>query len=295
MKKHLEKLGNILEEVNLKDYNTYKIKKVAKYLFLPNNVDSLIAALRIIQEKKEKFLLIGNGSNIILSDKYFDGIVIKLSNLNKINIDGNVITCESGVMMPFLVMTSIAHNLKGLEWAFGIPGNLGGSICGNAGAYNFCIFDYIESVTFINEKFEIKTLLKEELDCDYRTSFFKKEKDWIIVSANLKLEKGKKNESLAIIEDRLQRRKASQPLEYPSAGSVFRNPENNFAGKLIEDLGLKNMNIGGAYVSEKHANFIINKDNATGKDIKKLIAFIKKRVLQEFKIDLILEQEFIDW
>lgn len=292
---YLQNLGSLTEDVNLEKYNTYKIKKIAKYLFLPSSVNNLIKALKYMNENNIKYLLIGNGSNIILSDKYFDGVVIKLSLLDEINITDKTIKCGAGVMLPKLVISSINNNLKGLEWAFGIPGNIGGSVAGNAGAYNSCIFDFINEVTFIDENLELKTLKKEELEYDYRTSSFKDNKDWIIVSTALNLKEGTKEASMLLIDDRLKRRKDSQPLEYPSAGSVFRNPENNFAGKLIEDIGFKNKNIGGAYVSDKHANFIINKNNATGKEIKELIEQIKEKIVKEYNIELIVEQEFIDW
>lgn len=292
---YLQKLGKLTENINLEKYNTYKIKKKAKYLFLPNSVNDLIKALKYMNENKIKYLLIGNGSNIILSDKYFDGIVIKLSLLEEITITEKSVKCGAGVMLPKLVIATINNNLRGLEWAFGIPGNIGGSVAGNAGAYNSCIFDFINEVTFIDENLELKTLKKDELEYDYRTSSFKNNKNWIIVSTVLDLNEGPKEEAKLLIEDRLKRRKDSQPLEYPSAGSVFRNPENNFAGKLIEDFGFKNKNIGGAYVSDKHANFIINKNKATGKEIKELIELIKEKIFNEYNIELIVEQEFIDW
>ena len=169
-------------------------------------------------------------------------------------------------------MDTIDKGLTGLEFAAGIPGTIGGSIYGNAGAYNSCIMDYVKSVSVLNrETYEIEEIENEKLSYSYRYTMFKDDKKYIIISAKFYLKPGEKANSIAILEDRKRRRLESQPLEYPSAGSVFRNPEGDFAGRLIEACNLKGTAIGGAEVSEKHANFIINKDNATSEDVYELI------------------------
>ena len=203
---------------------------------------------------------------------------------------------EAGAMMPKVVMESVNANLTGLEFALGIPGTIGGCVYGNAGAYNSCIMDYVTSVTVLNKNtYEITEIEHENIEYSYRNTMFKENKEYIILSVKLYLKKGEKKGSLAIIEDRKQRRLASQPLEYPSAGSVFRNPEGDFAGRLIEACGLKGKRIGGAEVSEKHANFIINKDNATSEDVYNLINSVHDEVLERTTVDLIIEQEFVGW
>ena len=187
--------------------------------------------------------------------------------------------------------------MVGLEWACGIPGTLGGSIVGNAGAYKAEIFDHIIKVKVLDtNNNEIKELNKEEIKHSYRYSSFKDNKNLLVLGAYLQLSKGNKEESLDLINRRMKKRMETQPLDYPSAGSVFRNPENDFAGRIIEeDIKFKGKQVGGAKVSDKHANFIINYDNATGSDIRNLISLIKEEVKEKDNIDLIVEQEIIDW
>ena len=197
-------------------------------------------------------------------------------------------------MLPRLVNEVVNNCLTGLEWASGIPGTVGGSVIGNAGAYLSDIFTYITSVKVLLDN-EVKILNKEDINYSYRHTSLKDNKDVIVLSVKLKLEKGNSDESRRIMQQRFERRISSQPLEYPSAGSVFRNPEGNYAGKLIEDCGLKGKRIGGAMVSEKHANFIINYENATCSDIRDLIKLVHDTVLENTGVDLILEQELIEW
>ncbi len=294
MREILKAFGSLEEDVSLKDYNTYKINSYAKYLIRPYNIEDLIKLLKYLKENNVKYFILGNGSNVILSDNKFDGVIIKLDYLNEVKIKGLEVYVEAGVMINSFSLEMINNNLKGLEWATGIPGTIGGGIVGNAGAYNACIFDYIKEITFLDEFFYVKTLTKDEIDYGYRYSMFKNSKN-IILSCVLELKEGTKEGSMELVKDRLKRRMESQPLEYPSAGSVFRNPEDIPAGKIIEDLGFKGKNIGGAYVSEKHANFIINKKNATSSDIIKLIDEISGAVKKEYGIDLHLEQEIIKW
>ena len=181
------------------------------------------------------------------------------------------------------------------SFAAGIPGTVGGSIYGNAGAYNACLLDYVRTITVLDEDFNIKVLNNEDITYGYRTTSFKENKQYIIVAAKFYVTKGDKENSLEVIANRRQRRIESQPLEYPSAGSVFRNPQGDFAGRLIESCNLKGYKIGGAEVSEKHANFVINKENATGKDVHDLIMYIHDTVKNTTDVDLKIEQEFIDW
>lgn len=295
MKEVLEQYGDVFENVELKKITSYKIGKNAKYVVMPANIECLVDLIEELKETKMPYLVLGSGSNIIIPDKDYEGVIIKLDNLNKLVIKGNKVVVGSGYYLPKLVKTTVNEGLKGLEWALGIPSSVGGAVVGNAGAYLSCIYDFIETVTYLNDKKQIVTLKKEDIKYSYRHSMFKDNKDYIVLECKLELSKGNYDASMAIIDDRMKRRLESQPLEYPSAGSVFRNPEGNYAGKLIEDLGLKGHIIGGAQISEKHANFIINIGNATGEDIIELINLIKEKVKEVYDIDLILEQEIIKW
>lgn len=293
----LENYATIEQHVSLKKYNTYRIDGTAKYLISPNSITDLAAVLKILKENNIKFYILGNGSNIVINDREYDGAVIKLDKLNGIDVnpDMDMAYAEAGAMLPKLAQISIDKGLTGLEFAISIPGTIGGSVYGNAGAYNACILDYVESVTVLDENYDVRVIEHEDISYGYRHSMFKEQKNLIILGAKFFLKEGDKQSSLEIIEDRRQRRVASQPLEFPSAGSVFRNPEGDFAGRLIESCNLKGYKIGGAEVSEKHANFIINADNASGEDIYKLIKYVHDTVLEKTNVDLVIEQEFIDW
>ena len=293
----LRELADVEEHATLRHLNTYHIGGTTKLLLSPNSISDLISVLKILKEENVKYFVLGNGSNVVLNDREYDGAIIRLNKLCGIEIhpELQMAYAEAGAMLPKLVTESINKSLTGLEFAAGIPGTVGGSIYGNAGAYNACILDYVTSVTVLDENLEIKTIEHEEITYSYRTSMFKENKKYIILGAKFFLKEGEKQSSLDIIEDRRNRRVASQPLEYPSAGSVFRNPEGDFAGRLIESCNLKGFSIGGAEVSEKHANFIINKGNATSKDVYKLINHVHKTVLEKTNVDLVIEQEFIDW
>lgn len=293
----LRKYADVEEHVSLKNLNTYRIDGKAKMLVSPNSVSDLVSVLNVLKENNQKYFILGGGSNIVLNDREYDGAVIRLNKLNGVEIhpELNMAYAEAGAMLPKLANESIEKGLTGLEFAAGIPGTVGGSIYGNAGAYNACIMDYVSSVTVLDENLEVKTIEHENIEYSYRTSMFKETKKYIILGAKFFLKEGEKQSSLDIIADRRRRRVESQPLEYPSAGSVFRNPEGDFAGRLIESCELKGFNIGGAEVSEKHANFIINKNNATGSDVYKLIKHVHQTVLDKTNVDLVIEQEFIDW
>lgn len=291
MKEELGKVCKILENENLKNYNTYKLECISSYIVFPSTVEELIKILNILKEYKTKWFVLGNGSNVILPS-YYNGVIIKLSNFNKCKIDGNNINVESGYMLNKLANELSSKGYTGMEWATGIPGTVGGSICGNAGAYKSSMSNIIKDVTLLDNS-EVITLNNKELEFNYRDSLLKHRKDLIVLSCNIKLEKGNLEEIKKTIEERTLKRIETQPLDYPSCGSVFRNPEGLSTGKLIDDLGLKGYQIGGAKISEKHANFIINNNNATSEDIIKLIELIKDKIKKNYDIDLVLEQEII--
>ena len=294
MKDELTKYGKVKENVDLKNYNTYKVSTMAKYLVDVKSEESLISLVKYLNENNIKYLILGNGSNVVLPEENFDGVIIKLNGLNTLDIDDDEVYVGAGVMLPKLVSETVNNCLCGLEWAAGIPGTVGGAVVGNAGAYLSDIFTFIDEIKVLING-EIKILKKSDVEYSYRHTSFKDNKDMIILGVKLKLEKGSSDESEVLMKKRLERRIESQPLEYPNAGSVFRNPEGDYAGRLIEECGLKGKKIGGAMVSEKHANFIINYDNATPKDVRDLIKLVHDEVLNKTGVDLIVEQEIIDW
>lgn len=282
----------VTKNASLKNYNTYKIESICDYLIEISNIESLIEVLKYLQKNNIDYMILGNGSNVILDD-YFKGAIIKLTGLSYVNIDKKTVQVGAGTMMTILTKKTVEASLAGLEWAINIPGTVGGSITGNAGAYNSEMFDHLVSIKALNKDLEVVDISKNDLEYSYRNTNIK-DLGLIVLEGTFKLEFGNKEDMNAIIKDRFERRQNTQPLDMPSCGSVFRNPEGNFAGKLIEDAGLKGKKVGGAEVSTKHANFIVNCGNATSKDIKNLIKLIKDEVKNKYDIDLILEQIIVN-
>ena len=288
------KVGKVVDCPKMKDYTTYKVGGECIAIVYPTNVENLIKLLKYLKENKIKYKVIGNGSNLIFSDERYDGVIINLKEFDKLEINDTIVKVGAGYSLVKLSIKTAKLGLAGLEFASGIPGTVGGAVFMNAGAYKSDMGYIVSEVSVLTADLEVKTLYNKDLDFHYRTSFLQKNPDYICLEAKLVLRSSNSNILMDIISERKQRRLMTQPLEYPSAGSVFRNPENDFAGRLIEELGYKGKNIGGAYVSEKHANFIINKDHATASDIIKLITEIKEKVKEKYDIDLIVEQEIVD-
>ena len=288
-------IGEVKENEDMSLHTTYKVGGICDLFVQPSSIENLITLIKILKENNIKFKVIGKGSNTIFSSKRYKGVVINLNKLDDVEINGTNVKVMSGFSLIKLTNICANNNLAGIEFASGIPGNVGGAIYMNAGAYNSSMSDIVVDVTYLDENMNIVTKNNEELEFGYRKSLFM-EHDYIILSTNLKLIKGKKEEIMKLMNDRRQRRIESQPLEYPSAGSVFRNPsEGVYAGKLIEDLGLKGYSIGGAKISEKHANFIVNYNHATAENIKELIDLIMEKVKEKYDISLKVEQEFVNF
>lgn len=287
------KLGKLLEEFSLKGYNTYNVNSKARYIVYPNDVEGLKGIVRYLKENNLKYQVLGYGSNVIFYNKYYDGVIIKLDLFNNLEIKNNKVIVGSGYSLIKLALKTAKLGLTGLEFASGIPGSVGGAVVMNAGAYKSDMGYVVQKVKVLTPDLEVKTLYNKDLNYHYRTSFFKENKDYIVLEATLSLKHGKKEAIMDLIKTRKEKRLASQPLEYPSAGSVFRNPKDMYAGELIEKSNLKKTNINGAEVSEKHANFIINKGKCSGKDIADLIELVQKKVKEDHGVDLILEQEII--
>ena len=281
-------------DVSLKRYNTYRIDLKCKYLVFPKDKEEFKNLVRYLVLHEIKYLVLGNGSNVIFACDYYDGVVILLHKLNDLKMNGESISVGAGYSLQRLAIDTSSSGLSGLEFATGIPGLIGASVAMNAGAYNDSLSSVVESVLVLNPDFEFVMMSKEDLEFGYRTSFFKKNSSYYIVEVNLKLVQGNSDEILEKISKRRVKRLETQPLDMPSAGSVFRNPEGMHAGALIEDCGLKGFSIGGAMVSSKHANFIVNNGNCTGMEVVQVIDRVKREVKEQYDVDLILEQIIIE-
>lgn len=290
-----EDIGKVTKDVFISKYTTYKVGGLAKVIIYPKNIDKLVILCRLIKKYQLKYMVLGNGSNVLFSDKIYDGVIIKLDNFNKIEFVGNKVICGSGASLMKVSREALKRSLAGLEFASGIPASIGGAIYMNAGAYKSDMGYITASVKVLTPNLKIITLTNKEMAFHYRDSFLQHHKDYICLEATLRLEKGDKEALEEVTKDRKERRVKTQPLTYPSAGSVFRNPDDVPAGKLIDDLGLKGLTKGGAEVSKVHANFIINKNEASAKDIHDLMLFVKEAVKEHYGIDLKIEQEFINW
>ena len=293
-------LPKIQRNVLLRHYTTFKIGGPAKYFFVAKTKKDLIKAVKVAKKINLPFFILGGGSNLLVSDEGFDGLIIKIKNQNlkikNANQKSKIIEAEAGVSLSQLVSVSLKNSLTGLEWAVGIPGTVGGAIWGNAGAFGKSMKDIIKSVKVLevkNKKSKIKNLTNRDCRFGYRDSIFKKNPNLIILSTEIKLEKGNKKEIKEKMKENLTYRKQTQPLSFPSAGSIFKNPKDYFAAKLIEKTGLKGKKIGNAQISKKHANFIVNLKRAKAIDVIQLINLVKKEVKKKCGIDLKEEIQYL--
>lgn len=263
-------------------HTSFKIGGNADVYIKVNNLSKLSTILKECQASDVDYMILGNGSNLLVSDDGIRGVVIRLDgDFRKITLlDDTTIFCGAGATLAYLCKFALNCGLSGLEFAWGIPGTVGGAVFMNAGAYDGEMKDVVHSVSHISPSGEIGRTEKENMNFGYRTSVYRSN-NMIITGVTLKLKKGNPDEIRAKMDDYMSRRSTKQPLEYPSAGSVFKRPEGNFAGALIEQCGLKGKTCGGAQVSEKHAGFIINKSNATAKDVRDLIGEIQKTVSEK--------------
>lgn len=263
----------------------FKVGGPADILLTPIDTKQLKETIKICKINKIPFCVVGNGSNLLVKDGGIRGVVIKLCELNKIECAGNKITAECGALLKDVSKEATENSLAGFQFACGIPGSVGGAVFMNAGAYDGEISFVIESAEVLDENQEIRILSKEELDLGYRKSSVM-QKGYIVLRATFALIPGEKEKIQARVDELTARREERQPLEYPSAGSTFKRPEGYFAGKLIQDAGLKGFTIGGACVSEKHAGFVVNKNNATAKDVLDVINHVKDEIKKQFGVDL---------
>ena len=270
----------------------FRVGGPADILVTPVNEEQVVNTLKLCREYNVPYFILGNGSNILVKDGGISGVVIKFNKLNKITTEGNCVTAQSGALLKDVSNAALENNLRGFEFACGIPGSIGGAVFMNAGAYDGEMAHVIKSARVIDENCNIKNLTKEELELGYRSSIVMK-KGYVVIEATVELESGEYASIKDKIDDLTNRRESKQPLEYPSAGSTFKRPEGYFAGKLIQDSGLKGFSIGGAAVSEKHSGFVINKGGATAKDVLDVIAHVQKTVKENFDVELHTEVRII--
>ena len=288
----LEKLQKMLGEAKvlvkepMAAHTTFRIGGPADYFVMPETVEELANVLKLCREEKVPYFILGNGSNLLVGDKGFSGVVIQLyKNFDGLSVEGTRVTAKSGAMLIRVAKEAAKAGLTGLEFASGIPGTIGGAMVMNAGAYGGEMKDVVTSVTVLTKNGDIKTLSGEEMNFRYRGSVVEEE-GYIVLEAVMELAEGKLEEIQARIEELSVQRRTKQPIEYPSAGSTFKRPEGYFAGKLIQDADLRGYQVGGAQVSEKHCGFVINAGGATAADVMQLMQDVSDRVKEQFGVTL---------
>lgn len=285
----IRKLGEqveILVAEPMKNHTTFRIGGPADALALPKTPEEVAEVVRFCHEHAQPYYVLGNGSNLLVSDEGYRGLVLQLyRNFNEIQVNGEMITVQSGAMLAAVARTAYQTGLTGLEFASGIPGTIGGAVVMNAGAYGGEMKNVLKEVTVLTKEGEVLVIPAKALELGYRTSVIPKN-GWIVLGAVLQLKKGDQEQILARMEELKEQRITKQPLDLPSAGSTFKRPEGYFAGKLIMDAGLRGFTVGGAQVSEKHCGFVVNRGNATAADVWKLICEVKRRVKEMTGVEL---------
>ena len=285
--------GCVLVDEPMRRHTTFRIGGPADYLIRPETEEVLRKILALCAEEKLPYFILGNGSNQLVSDQGYRGVIIQIyKNFQQCVTEGNVIRAGAGILLSRLSAAAGEAGLTGLEFASGIPGTLGGAVFMNAGAYGGEMKDILSWADVLDEERKLRRLSAEELELGYRTSRVKKE-GWIVTGAELKLKFGDPEKIREKIEELKAARTSKQPLEYPSAGSTFKRPEGYFAGKLIMDAGLRGFRVGGAQVSEKHCGFVINTGNATAADVRELMRQVQEKVWEKYQVRLEPEVRFL--
>ncbi|MCQ4772623.1 UDP-N-acetylmuramate dehydrogenase [Lacrimispora saccharolytica] len=276
----------ILEEEPMKKHTTFRIGGPAEYLILPQTTEEIADVIKLCRQEEIPWYIVGNGSNLLVADEGVRGVVIQLlRNFNQIQVEGCQIRMQAGAQNAAVAKRALDASLTGFEFAAGIPGTIGGAVVMNAGAYGGEMKDILKEVTVLDPNGMIRTIPAEELELGYRTSIIAR-KGYVVLEAVIVLKTGDPKEIKAAMDELKEKRVTKQPLEYPSAGSTFKRPEGYFAGKLIMDAGLRGFSVGGAQISEKHCGFVINKGNATAKDVTELMDETKKIVMEKFGVAL---------
>lgn len=283
----------VKENENMAKHCTFKCGGNAALYVIPGSIDELVDTVKACRAENAPYMVIGNGSNILVRDEGYDGIIIEVnSRINTIDVIGEEIVADAGAKLSAIAMTAAVNDLGGFEFAHGIPGNVGGAVVMNAGAYGGEMKDVLTEVTVMNAEGDIFTLPTEELELGYRTSIIKTA-GYIVLEAKIRLKEGDPEVIRETMKDLTIRRTTKQPLEYPSAGSTFKRPEGYFAGKLIMDSGLAGYQVGGAQVSEKHCGFVINAGDATARDVRTLMDNVRDIVYKKYGVTLEPEVKFL--
>ena len=274
------KVEQVKKDEPMKIHTTFRVGGPVSYFVTPETEEEVAKVIEVCTQENVPYYIVGNGSNLLVSDQGYEGVIIQIyKQMNRVEITENEIHAQAGALLSMIANRAMEAELTGFEFAAGIPGTLGGACVMNAGAYGGEMKDVLETVTVLTRDGDVKTLTKDELELGYRTSVIAK-KDYIVLSAVIRLENGKKEEIKAVMDDLKEKRITKQPLEYPSAGSTFKRPEGYFAGKLIQDAGLRGFQVGGAQVSEKHCGFVVNKDQATAADVMNLMNQVSDKVYE---------------
>jgi len=289
-------VGEILENEPMYKHTTLKVGGPARFFVHSKDIEALQRGLTYCRENHIRYMVIGKGSDLLFSDKEYEGVIFSLvKNFNKVHINGVEIKAQAGVGMIYLAYEAAKTGLSGFEFMSGIPGTIGGGIYMNAGAYKYCMADVFSSAIILNENNELITLTHEEMQFDYRTSILQKHKDWILIEATFLMTSKDPHDIMLVLDKRKERRMSTQPWNFASAGSIFRNPDEKPAWMYIDECGLRGYEIGGAQVSPKHSNFIVNNGYASAKDILELILLVEKTVFDRFKIELEKEVILVNW
>lgn len=287
-----DKLNNVIAKDSIlidelmSRHTTFRVGGPADFFVTPKAKEEVRDVIRICKEAGMPYYIIGNGSNLLVSDAGYRGVIVQIyKEMNEVKVEGDLVKAQAGALLSGIAAKALGAELSGFEFASGIPGTIGGACVMNAGAYGGEMKDVLESVTVLTGEGKIIELGRNELELGYRTSVIAK-KGYIVLGAVLKLERGDGEKIKTYVDELKEKRVTKQPLEYPSAGSTFKRPEGYFAGKLIEDAGLRGFQVGGAQVSEKHCGFVINRDHATAADIMELMRQVQIRVKENSGVDL---------
>jgi len=293
LRHELEKAGVTLRENEpLRDYTSFRIGGPARLMAFPGDAKALETCLRLAREAKMPALVLGNGTNVLAPDEGLEALVVLTRDLNAVEIDGTAVTADAGALLSRTAVAARDAGLAGMEFAHGIPGSIGGAVCMNAGAYGGEMKDIVRWAEVLDEDLRLRRLDREELDLGYRHSMFS-DRPGAVLRVGLQLIPGERETIRTRMEELSARRRASQPLEKPSAGSAFKRPKTGYAAALIDEAGLKGLRVGGAEVSTKHAGFVVNVGGATAEDVKKLMALVKERVLAASGVELEAEVKIL--
>ena len=286
---------NICLQESMASHTTFRIGGLADCFVQLENTEQLIKVQKYLSQVGVPFFVLGNGSNLLVSDAGFRGVILQIgSKMNRVTVEGNVIVAQAGASMAQIARTAMEHELTGMEFASGIPGTIGGGVVMNAGAYGGELSQIVTQVNVVNSEGGIMELDNETMEFGYRTSTIRNN-PFTVTEVILRLEKGDRQQIRERMEELAGKRREKQPLEYPSAGSTFKRPAGHYAGQLIMEAGLRGLQCGGAKVSDKHCGFVINTGNATAEDVRKLIREVQARVKDQFNVDLETEVLFLGW